>query len=323
LTTKQQPESRIGLAVAAESVEKAEPVVPPLVDAIVESEFGRRLVAESYLDPAAEVFLVQHRFKDRPLMPLAVMVEALAEAASMLVGPSQRVVGVRNVEIQSGLRFANDGLQTVRVTAVAHGNEIECQLTCDVKNRKGDVLLKDKPHLRGIVDVAPAGTTSVELQPFVVAEPPADPQKWDRCFYTENIVIYHGPVFRCLRAIAIEREHAWGNVAALPMPEFAGQRNALGWLLNPSLLDACLYSCGSVLWLKNRGIIAVPDGFEQLRLGRFPRPGEKCLVTMLDRGRSGDRTFYDFAATGEDGAAILEVLGYRNQIVAEEPAPAG
>jgi hypothetical protein len=322
LTTKQQPGSHIGLAVAAEPAGKSEPVVPPLIDAIVESDFGQRLVAESYLDPTAEVFLVQHRFKGRPLMPLAVMVEALAEAAAMLVGPSRLVTGLRNVEIQSGLRFTNDDLQTVRVTAIARGNEIECQLTCDVKNRKGDVLLKDKPHLRGLVDVAPAGTASVELQPFVVAEPPADPRKWDRCFYTENIVIYHGPVFRCLRAIGIEGEYAWGNVVALPMPELAGKRNAEGWLLNPSLLDACLYSCGSVLWLKNRGIIAVPDGFEQLRLGRFPRPGEKCLVTMLDRGRSGDRAFYDFSLTGDDGAAILEVLGYRNQIVAEEPAPA-
>jgi hypothetical protein len=288
---------------------------------VVESSPGERLVAESQLDPTAEVFLVQHRFKDRPLMPLVVMVEALAEAASLLAEPSQRVVGLRNIEIQNGLRFVTDDVQTIRVHATVRGSEIECQLTSDVRNRKGEVLLKDKPHLKGIVDVAPVGTPISKLNPSVTARPPGDPTKWDRCFYTENIVIYHGPVFRCLRALAVNGKHCWGDVVALPMPKIAGARSSEGWFTNPSMLDACLYSCGSFFWLMNRGIIAVPDGFDQLRLGRFPRPNEKLLVSMLDRGRQGDKTYYDFTVYGEGGVPILDVIGYRNQIVGEEPTP--
>lgn len=294
----------------------------PLIDVISEHVPGERLVAESNLDPNAEVFLVQHRFKDRPLTPLVIMVETLAQGASILAAPTQRVVGLRNIEIQNGLRFANDDPQAIRVHAVARGSEIECQLTSDVRNRKGDVLMRDKPHLRGIVDVAPASTATSRLAPLVTAKPPVDPAKWDRCFYTENIVIYHGPVFRCLRALTVDGRHGWGRIVALPMPEIAGTRSADGWLLNPSLLDACLYACGSFFWIMNRGIIAVPDGFDELRLGRFPRPNEKCLIAMLDRGRQEDRTFYDFTLTGENGDTLVNVTGYRNKIVGEEPTPA-
>jgi hypothetical protein len=291
----------------------------PLVDVLAEQTDGVRLVAEAHVDPAGDPFLVQHRFKDRPMMPLAVMIEMLAEAAALLAGSGRQVAAVRDVDLVSGLKFQSDEVHPVRIEAVAAGAEIACQVTCDVRNRRGDVLLKDKPHMRGVVELTNSARGRRLYPASTAACPPADPTRWVRCFYTEKIVIHHGPVFRGLRAIAVDGEYSWGQIVPRPIEDLSENRGE-GWLSNPMLLDACFYACGSMLWLKNRGIIAVPDGIDRLRFGRFPRAKEKCVVTIRDRGRSDNRTTYDFTVTGDDGDVLVDVVGYRNLVIAEEPA---
>jgi len=315
-------DSRVGRAVAQSEMSVPDAAALPLIDAVPEFVEGRRLVAESYVDPLTDVFLTQHQFKKRPLMPLVVMVEALAEAATLLAGKGKQAVGVRDVTILGGLRFHSDNEQTIRVAAARDASEIKCELTCDVRNQRGDVLLEDKQHLRGTVDVDNAADGQRLPARDDLPAAPDDPTRWVRCFYTENIVIYHGPVFRCLRQLAIDDTTAWACITAIPVSKFNGDRAGDGWHLNPGVLDACLYACGSFLWLKCRGVIAVPDGFERLRWGRSPRPGERCLLTITDRGREGNHTFYDFSLAGDDGETLLDVVGYRNMIVAEEPSGA-
>lgn len=288
----------------------------PLLDALPEHVAGQKLTAEVQLDPTADVFLAQHRFKDRPMMPVVVTLEALAEAGALLAAQDRRVTGLRDVRILNGLRFFNDEPLTARVHAEVRGSDVAGRFTCDFYNRSGKLLLPDKPYLECAVETGPQA-------PALEAPLPGEPREWTRCWYPdEDIVIWHGPVYRCLYEMAVEGDQAWGHLRA-PAPEaLAGRRGAQGWILPAAPLDACFFACGVFLWWRFRGVVAIPDGLERLRLGRAPRADEECLVHIRDRGREAQRALYDFTVYGDDGSVLFQVDGYRNVIVAEESAHA-
>jgi NAD(P)-dependent dehydrogenase (short-subunit alcohol dehydrogenase family) len=296
----------------------AEPFGPgafPVVDAVLECE-PSKLVAELHLDPVQDVFLTQHRYKERPMMPVVVTLEAMAEAAWLLGGEDAQVVGLKNIEILNGLRFHSDEMQTARIHAAAKEDATHCDFTCDFYNRKGQLLLKDKPYLKADVELAK------ESRPLS-AEMPPEPSGWTLCWYPESeLVIYHGPVFRCLREFAVEGDEGWGKIVAPPASDLGGKRQGGRWVLPAALLDACFFSCGVVLWWHLRGVVAIPDGIGAVKLGRSPKPGEVCLVHITSRGREGKLALFDFTVFGEDGGVVLQVEGYRNVIVAEAPLDA-
>jgi NAD(P)-dependent dehydrogenase (short-subunit alcohol dehydrogenase family) len=285
----------------------------PVLDSIITHEPKSHLVAELNLDPVGDVFLTQHRYKERPMMPVVMTLEALAEAAWLLAGEEAQVIGLKNIEILNGLRFHADDPQTARIHARASGRLIECDFTCDFYNRKGQLLLQDKPYLKTQVEVAK------DHRPLTAPLPP-EPSGWTLCWYPESeLVIYHGPPFRCLREFAVEGEEGWGKIVAPKPSELTGRREGSRWVLPAALLDACFFSCGVVLWWHLRGVVAIPDGIEAVLLGRNPEPGEVCLVHITSRGRDGKLALFDFTVFGEDGTVVLQVEGYRNVIVAEAP----
>lgn len=287
----------------------------PLIDGIASQSSGN-LVAETRLDPVGDIFLAQHRFKERPMMPVVVTLEALAEAASLCVGEDRNVTAIRDIEIQNGLRFLTDEVQTANVHAAhtADGN-VQCDFTCDFHNRKGVLLLKDKPYLRAVVETGAAAKFE--------STPPGQPAEWTQCWYPEeDVVIWHGMPFRCLQQIAVEGDEAWGRIVAPAMNNLAGPRAGSRWQIPTAALDSCFFACGIVLWWKHRGVVAIPDGIERLDLCRNPKEGENCIVHIKDRGRQENRALYDFTVFGEDGTPVFRVTGYRNVIVAEAPANA-
>jgi hypothetical protein len=302
-----------------DAVSLSEPFGPgafPVLDSILEHHPERQLIAELNLDPAHDVFLVQHRYKERPMMPVVMTLEALAEAAWLLAGEEAQIVGFKNIEILNGLRFHSDDPQTARIHATAKEGLIACDFTCDFYNRKGQLLLKDKPYLRSEVEIAKNGRS-------LSAPMPPEPAGWTLCWYPESeLVIYHGPPFRCLREFAVEGDEGWGKIVAPKPGELTGSRLGSRWVIPAALLDACFFSCGVVLWWNLRGVVAIPDGIESIQLGRSPRPGELCLVHITSRGREGKLALFDFTVFGEDGSVVLQVEGYRNVIVAEAPVDA-
>ncbi len=304
---------------STKSTTESEPFGPnafPVLDSVFEHDPGNRLVAELNLDPVGDVFLAQHRYKERPMMPVVMTLEALAEAAWLLAGEDTKVVGLKNIQIVNGLRFHSDDPQTARIHAATNEGIIDCDFTCDFYNRKGQLLLKDKPYLRSQVEIAKEYKT-------LTAPMPPEPSGWTLCWYPESeLVIYHGPPFRCLREFAVEGDEGWGRIVAPLASELGGRRDGSRWVIPAALLDACFFSCGVVLWWHLRGVVAIPDGIESIRLGRNPEPGEVCLVHITSRGRDGKLALFDFTVFGEDGSVVLQVEGYRNVIVAEAPIDA-
>jgi len=153
--------------------------------------------------------------------------------------------------------------------------------------------------------------------------PPAEPETWHDCWYPEeDIVIYHGPAFRCLRQMSAKDNTAYARLVAPPLAELAGARGCGGWMIPPALLDSCFFASGIFLWVLFKGVVAIPNGIQHVRLGRQPRSEEKCLVRIHFRGREAELGLFDFEIFGDDGTVILQVEGYQSVIVAEEPAHA-
>jgi hypothetical protein len=290
----------------------------PLIDRLADYEPLRRLVAEMHLDPVDDVFLSQHRYKGRPLLPVVIASESLAQAASLLLPPDRFVAAVRNIEIVNGLKFPTNEPQTARIRAEVVEDGVQCELVADFANRKGQILQKDKPYLRGLVETC-------DQPPCLEAEFLPEPEEWHDCWYPEeDDVIYHGMPFRCLRQVGFHEasKTGFGRLRAPHPSELGGDREGDGWFIPAALLDACFFACGICLWVLFQGVVSIPNGIRGIRLGRPPRPGEECLVQIRYRGREGELGLFDFDVRGDDGSVVLLVEGYQNVIVAEEPSNA-
>jgi hypothetical protein len=277
----------------------------PLVDAVLEHEPGRRVVTRCLLDPVAEPCLVQHRFRDRPLLPFVIALELLAEAAATLA-PGREVCGLDDVEIVSGLKFVHDLPLPVRVRARVDGDGVTAELVSDFVDRRGRVLTADRVHTRGrIVFTDPGGPSrSVER-----IEPPGG---WWDVGYPEarEEIIYHGPIFRRITGGRLIDEVGWMRMVAEGIEPLAGARGAAGWILSPAILDACFFGCGLHVWLETPGVVAIPQAVRRLRFGRAPRPGEVCVERVHRVSRALDRATFDFVLAGDDGAVILTAEGF-------------
>jgi acyl transferase domain-containing protein/NADP-dependent 3-hydroxy acid dehydrogenase YdfG len=279
----------------------------PLVDAILAHEPGRRLVAECLLDPTAEPFLVEHRFRGRPLLPFVIALELLAEAAATLV-PGRALTGFDEVEIVSGLKFVHDRPVPVRMRASLARDGVEVELVSDFMDRRGRVLTSDRVHVRGRIALAAAELPAERL------EPPGD---WWEVGYPEarEEIIYHGPQFRRITGASLRDGIGWMRLAAESVAALAGRRPTAGWILSPAMLDACFFGCGLHVWLETQGVVAIPNGVRKLRCGRLPEPGEICVERIRRVSRSSERAVFDFVLAGADGRVILAAEGFEAAVL--------
>jgi acyl transferase domain-containing protein/NADP-dependent 3-hydroxy acid dehydrogenase YdfG len=268
---------------------------------------GNASVAQLRLDPVADAFLVQHRLRNKPLLPVVVGLESLAETARGASG--LQVVGFRQVQMVDGLQFHTERSTTAQVRATAESdNAYQCELTCDFRNRMGEMVQKDRPYLRALVDVGSA------LRPLN-AQLPSAPESWTDFCYPEGAPVYHGPTLRGVTGIAFDRQGGWGRLVSLPLADLVGQSRVGGWIVPSAVLDAALYACGIHLWMHGDGAVSLPRSIDQLQLGRAPRAGETCLVSFVCREIGKDSACYDFTLIGEDRTVIVAAQGYRKVIL--------
>jgi hypothetical protein len=285
----------------------------PLVESVEPVPDGRGVVGAIELRPGTDPFLLDHRFKGQPLLPAAIGLEALAEAAAALT-PDLQVVGFRNVSLTNPLRFFSDRPVPARARARfadgagANDELADCDLVCDFVNRAGKVVEADRIYVRGQVELAS------RLAPLPSA-PVNEPDSWFDIQYLDGLAMWHGPVFRCLRQASIEGSTQWGRITAEPITRMAGDRPDTGWIVAANVFDACLYACGVFVWFHTDGGVSVPESFEKIRLGRSPRAGEACRLRLEFRGQEEHFGRFDFTLFGDDGAVIWQVEGYRNVIV--------
>jgi hypothetical protein len=275
---------------------------------------GERLTATVILNPTSDPFLAQHRFKQRPLLPLVVSLEALAEAACVLCGGDQVVVGLDDVTPVKTLQFFSDRPLTAKIHAEARGGRVRCQLTCDFHNRRGQLVIKDQMHVHAAIRLS-QGPQPPSLSP------PGKPDTWAGTWFADReAILHHGPALCNLPKIFLDEAGGWGEVVAPPLCDLAHDRPGNRWVLPPAALDACLMACGIYIWVNCDRRIAIPAGIRSLRLGRLPRTGEVCSVYFSFLGRQcnvpqAEIACFDFTLFGDDDTVILHAEGYRSMIL--------
>jgi hypothetical protein len=279
----------------------------PLIERMATDPAETSSTATIVFDPAADPFLLEHRYKDRPMLPAVIVLEAFAARAA--AGAGKKIAELRDVEIVNSLRFFTDALQTAHVRLTPAAGAYQCALTCDFRNRAGRLVEKDRLVATGSVLLADA------TEAIVGAAPPAEPSSWVDIEYDDRLVIYHGPVFRRLRQSRPQPTGGWGRIVAPPPGDIAGSRSAHGWAIDAAVVDSCLFNCGIHLWAFHDRVISIPSAFRTIRLGRRPDEGETCTMRMHFRGRDENAATYDMTLYGAAGDVLVDVAGYRCIVV--------
>ena len=268
---------------------------------------GEALIGDVPLDPTSDPFLVQHRLRGKPIMPVVATLEALREAATL--ASEKQVVGFRDVDMVDGLVFHTNNPQTAQARAQLTGEDAaHVRWTCDFRNRTGGLIQKDRLYLEANAQLS---DTPAEIAVAL----PAFPSEWHAVQYPEDSAIYHGEPFRCLKNISCDTSGGWGHIVAQPLVDLTGPSKREGWIVPSCVLDSALYACGCHLYLHGEQAVSLPRKIAHLELGRVPQDGENCYVYFNCREIAEKSALYDMLVVGQDGTAILKATGYEKVIL--------
>lgn len=258
------------------------------------------------LNPLSDPFLKEHRLDDRPLLPIAVGLELLAETARLANGGKSRFA-FQDLTAHQALKFFDERSQFVSTRSTRRGErEVDVELLADVKTRDDKLVEKDRVYL---------SATAVEADTWELRERPTSnlPRRgWERVAYLPSgSKIYHGPSLQVLRQMCVEGDRGWGRISAPAISELAGTKQSVaGWMIPSACLDACLYATALLAGRVVRTAASLPVSIEYLAFGRMTTPGEACLVQLQFIKSEESHAWFDFSLFGDNGDAICVARNY-------------
>ena len=221
-------------------------------------------------DPDVDLYLQDHRIDGAPVVPFAVALELIAEAAAVTV-PQLPVAVVRDVRLLNGITVASP--QLIRATARPRPDSTASRAIVDVTLSS---TTSSRIHYRGTVELGeatrslPVAGTPVGLEPFPMTVANA-----------YRSYLFHGPLFHGV--VSIDGISADGAVASIePSTPSACLRGVSGasWIIDPVVVDSALQM--QLLWTR-------------LRWDMTPLPNELGTMSL----------FVPFAATADNSQSAL------------------
>lgn len=256
------------------------------------------LVAEIQLDPTKDLFLVQHTFGGKPLLPAVIGLETMIQAAS-LTQPGRVFDSIREFQIIAPCKFRDQTPATVKVVAQVQGDSVDCRLMSttgkEVVYQSVTVVFADRAE--------PVLAPTLDSAPF-----PYSPMNYAE---GKQAQLLHGPLFRCLKSLCLQRDGGFAKVAAAAANNLAGQRQGSKWFLPTATLDSCLVATGVDLFILMNKRTEIPHRMEELRVVRLPKEGEACIVRLFYRGHTDRNTTYDLILYGANKDVLLTVKNYQ------------
>jgi hypothetical protein len=256
------------------------------------------------LDPTGDRFLVEHTQHGRPLLPAVMGAELLAQA-TLAAGACDRVAEIREFSVERPFVFRDDEPRDVRVevTAASQGG-------CQVRGWSALPTGEERVHVQGVVSATTADPIAATLD-----EPPFP---YNPMVYQDDAPLRHGPAFRTLAGLFLERSGGWARLTA-PHPDVVAQpRGAAGWTVPVALLDGCIVACAVYSYVLCGRRVEIPVRFERLRLATEPTSGEKCTARLFFRSQDARESVYDLVLFGSDGRAILAIDGLHLAVMGPE-----
>ncbi len=264
------------------------------------------------MDRRLDLYLNDHTFDGVPVMPMAISVELMCEAASSLY-PGWVVTSVSDMEIPAGIVFES---QTKDLVV---GVEVE-SITSTAIQLKAAVCTQGKfrrSHFKARIELAPSlvPVSSIELPiklPQIFAlpeftqkqEPPSAIEVYKR-------IMFHGPLFQGISAVTgIGLNFVVGELSPKPVQEFLAQSNGDNWVIDPALLDSAMQLAG--VWGRQfLDVTLLPAGFKSIRiLGQLTEPRYQVLVSIPPE-TAGFELKCDLAVYTYSGQMVMLIEGLK------------
>ncbi len=256
------------------------------------------LVAEIQLDPANDLFLIQHTFGGKPLLPAVFGLETMIQAAS-LTQPGRLFDSTRDFQIIAPCKFRDQTPATVKVVAQVDGDGVKCRLM----STSGKEVVYQSVTVMFADQAEPVLAPTLESPPF-----PYSPMNYAE---GKQAQLLHGPLFRCLKGLCLQRDGGWGKVTAAAADNLAGNRKGTRWFLPTATLDSCLVATGVDLFILMTKRTEIPHRMEEIRVVRLPKAGEACVVRLNYKGHTDRHTTYDLILYGANKEVLLTVKNYQ------------
>jgi len=262
---------------------------------------GRGTKVHFVLDPTADRFLTEHLQYRRPLLPAVMGAELLAQATLAAVG-CERVEEIRDFVVERPLGFPTDQPREVRV-------EVEPGASGLVKARawstapgadgpEGD-LTRGHASATLLTGAAEPITAKLDDLPF----------PWTPMVYQDDGPMWHGPSFRVLTGMFLDRSGGWGRLVAPNADTVAHPRGAAGWTVPVAMLDGAIFASAVYSYVLCGKRVEIPVRFDRLRIEGRATAAEKCTVRLFFRSQDPQKSVYDFVIYGADGRALVAVDG--------------
>ena len=296
----------------------------PFVDEILEFKPGQEIIIKRTLRLEKDLFLKDHAFipcpddikpvaERFPTVPMAVSLEIMAEAASLLA-PGKKITGFFNVKSNRWINL-NDETRSVILTITAKNrvNEKGKFLTdCSIKSNlfknehvTGTVVLeKEFPDFPDIKNDSNMGIClPCTLDPKTLYRPGG---------------LYHGKSFQGLSSL--EKAGDGGIRGILISPDinrFFTDRKPDEMILGPGIIDAAsqLIACWGIE-VRNDYIWVAPVGIREINFfSQAPLPGERVEASLVIRKFEPRLVEFDLFLKGDRGVWGI-IRGWQDWIMA-------
>ncbi len=261
---------------------------------IIKTDDG--LEARVLLDPSRDKFLAEHRLRSKPLLPVVITLELMAEAAELLCLGSEHPHSIRDVRVHSGIRFSDLRSRELLIRCRRQGERVEVQLI--------DSINQNRTAVAGTVILGSQAVPqhSLELTP---------PAQYFDYVYPEQALMEHGPSMRTLRKLCLKRNHGWGQLQSAPV-ELIESAN---WIFAPAILDGALMACGTDAWFMMDCQTEIPSSFDTVTLCMSAARSGTFTVLLRFREKQESGCLYDFTIYDAENRPYLEVQGYASNRV--------
>ena len=231
--------------------------------------------------------------------------------AARAAGACDRVREIRDFAVERPIGFPVDAPRSVQVEigSVVDG-AVEARGWAAVLNAEGRPAGEDRVHIRGIVAGGAVEPITAQLD-----EPPFP---FNPMHYQDDAPLRHGPSFRTLDGLFLDRSGGWGRLTSLRGDGATLPRGPKGWTVPVALLDGCIVACAVYSYILCGRRVEVPVAFNRLRVVDQPRGDEKCTARMLFRSQDARESVYDLVLFGDDGRALLALEGLRLAVMGAE-----
>jgi len=291
----------------------------PFIEHVLLHEPHERLIVECDLDVERHRFLKDHTFFGRklseqepslfalPVMPLAMTLELMAEAAQKLL-PDLRVVAIEKVRTTRWLSFETDA-RRVRMEASLE-DEAHVRVVVSEADREG----YSAAIATGMVEM---GYGESELGPPIIADEAQTPALWAHDLYER--ILFHGPAFQGIDQLEACDAHSVRAKIHEPDPKLMLRDDVRGQLILPvGLIDVATQVPGMMYgdWKPTDPEVHMvyPNSFERLEFAERRVPAEPLLcVSHVDR--DGQYLHTDLEVKNADGRVVLRYTGRVCQVV--------